>query len=156
MPSTPTSPSNPSPRANPEAPFTDGDRRPIIFFDGVCVFCNQGVDLLLVLDRDRRCRLAPLQGTTAQALLPPLPENPQDWSIVYLDDTGPTTLSTAILSIGLHLGGPWAILSRLALAIPAPWRDSLYRWVARNRYRWLGTRTTCRMPDRGRMDQFLP
>lgn len=28
----------------------------------------------------------------------------------------------------------------------SPFRDPIYRWIARNRYRWFGKRDTCRVP----------
>lgn len=36
----------------------------------------------------------------------------------------------------------------LARAIPKPWRDALYRVLARNRYRWFGRRAQCHVPSR--------
>jgi predicted DCC family thiol-disulfide oxidoreductase YuxK len=54
---------------------------PIVFFDGDCVMCNGFLDWLMVIDRSALFRVAPLQGETAERLLPPLPQNPEDWSI---------------------------------------------------------------------------
>jgi predicted DCC family thiol-disulfide oxidoreductase YuxK len=52
-----------------------------------------------------------------------------------------------------RLDGAWPLLGRLAQAIPAGLRDALYRWIARNRYRWFGQRESCMLPtpeDRAR------
>jgi predicted DCC family thiol-disulfide oxidoreductase YuxK len=34
------------------------------------------------------------------------------------------------------------------------WRP-LYRWIARNRYRWFGKRDHCRIPSAQHREQFL-
>jgi predicted DCC family thiol-disulfide oxidoreductase YuxK len=34
-------------------------------------------------------------------------------------------------------------MSNVAHILPKSWRDSLYRLLARNRYRWFGRRSTC-------------
>jgi len=32
----------------------------------------------------------------------------------------------------------------------------VYRWVARNRYRWFGKRDSCRVPSPEERERFLP
>ena len=132
----------------------EGDR-PILFFDGECVMCNTFVDLMLQLDRDARIQLAPLQGQTAQRYLPPLPENPQEWTIYYLDETGLCDRSEAVRQICQRIGGivtPFSWINIIALPI----RDSMYNWIAQNRYRMMGKRTTCRTPSPDERSRFLP
>ncbi len=51
------------------------------------------------------------------------------------------------------LGGFWK-LARLMVLVPRPLRDVLYRWLARNRYRWFGI-TACRIPDEAERVRFL-
>jgi hypothetical protein len=36
--------------------FGGADKRPVILFDGECIFCNRGVDTILRLDLNRRLR----------------------------------------------------------------------------------------------------
>jgi predicted DCC family thiol-disulfide oxidoreductase YuxK len=128
---------------------------PIAFFDGDCLMCNAFVDVLIKLDRHQRIRLAPLQGETARQQLPPLPDNPERWSIFYQDPTGTYSQSGAVLRICGAMGLPWSAL-RVFRLVPRSLRDGLYRWVARNRYRWFGKRDTCRMPTAADRDRFLP
>jgi predicted DCC family thiol-disulfide oxidoreductase YuxK len=55
----------------------------------------------------------------------------------------------------LHaLGGFWR-LAWLAWGVPAPLRDPLYRWLARNRYRWFGRSETCLLPPADAAWRFL-
>lgn len=129
--------------------------RPIIFFDGVCGVCNAFVDAFLRLDRRRAFLFAPIQGETAQQLLPPLPEHPGAWSIVYLDERGTFERSDACIEIAKRLGGTWALVGCLRI-VPRILRDGIYGLVARNRYRLFGKRETCRVPTREEQARFLP
>lgn len=128
---------------------------PIVFFDGVCGLCNRSIDFLVRVDRARKLRFAPLQGRTAAKLLPVEAIGPDKFeSIVFLENGRVYTHSDAILRIGMSLGGIWSY-SGLAVLIPRPLRDSLYRWIARNRYRWFGKRRTCRLPSQGERALFF-
>lgn len=128
---------------------------PIVFFDGECVMCNGFVDLLIKIDPLVMVRVAPLQGQTARQYLPPLPQHREDWSIYYLDHRSLYAQSDAFIHICRRLGGIWAVLSLVSL-IPRPVRDFVYRIIARNRYRWFGRRSTCRMPSEQEKKRFLP
>ncbi len=132
-----------------------GVSKPVIFFDDVCVMCNGFVDLLLRIDRQARFLFAPLRGETADKLLPPLPDDPTQWSMVYVDESGIHDQSDASLQVYRRLGGLWWLLS-LARFIPRPIRNPVYRVIARNRYRWFGKRDTCRIPSAAEKARFLP
>lgn len=128
---------------------------PIIFFDGVCGMCNAFVDLMLRADREGVFRFAPIQGETAKALLPPLPDDARAWSMVYLDEAGLHDQSDASLRVYRRLGGLWAVLGWLRL-VPRCIRNPVYRVIARNRYRWFVKRDTCRVPSESERARFLP
>ncbi|TWT51547.1 hypothetical protein KOR42_35950 [Thalassoglobus neptunius] len=117
---------------------------PIVFFDGVCGFCNGTVDFLMTRDPDHRLRFAPLQGKTAQELLTEDQRNLD--SIVLKDSTGVWKKSAAIVRILWHIGGGWKFLGTLLWLIPFPIRDVVYGLIARVRYRIFGKREACRMP----------
>lgn len=131
------------------------DEGPIIFFDGVCAMCNRFVDLVLRVDRRGVFKFAPLQGETARRLLPVLPDNPAEWSVVYLDERGIHDQSDASLEVYHRLGGLWTLLGLLRF-VPKGFRDRVYRIVATNRYRWFGRRETCRVPQPEERERFLP
>ena len=129
--------------------------RPIIFFDGVCGMCNRFVDIVLDADEEGIFRFAPLQGETARRLLPPLPNDPREWSMLYLDERGLHRESDASLEVYRRLGGRYAVLSWFRF-VPGFLRAPFHRWVARNRYRWFGRRAECRVPAPEERERFLP
>jgi predicted DCC family thiol-disulfide oxidoreductase YuxK len=128
---------------------------PIIFFDGVCGLCNRSVDVLLRADERGVFRFAPLQGETARELLPPQNDDPQAWSMVYLDERGVHDQSDAMLEICRRLGGWWSAYGWLRF-VPRVIRDLVYRLIARNRYRWFGKKEACRLPTPAERARFLP
>lgn len=124
--------------------------RQTILFDGVCNLCNASV--LFVVDRDPHARFtfAPLQSEYARTLLagqgiavPAIGADPD--SVVLVEDGRLYDRSTAALRVARHLTGAWPLLYGFVL-VPRPLRDLVYRWVARNRYRWFGREGTCRIP----------
>ena len=127
---------------------------PIIFFDGVCGLCNRSVDLLLRWDAKGVLRFAPLQGTTAQAMLPEEQVRDLD-SLVLKDAQGIHRRSDAALLALEHLGDGWRGVGLLR-ALPRGLRDAVYGLVARHRYRWFGKRTSCRLPTAAERERFLP
>jgi len=136
-------------------PQAEVARHPILFFDGVCGMCNRFVDILLKADRRGLFRFAPLQGETARRMLPPLPGDPAEWSLMYLDERGLHDHWDASLGVYRRLGGLWLLLA-LPGIIPRRIRNPLYRVIARNRYRWFGRRSACRVPTPEEASRFLP
>jgi predicted DCC family thiol-disulfide oxidoreductase YuxK len=127
---------------------------PIVFFDGVCGLCNASVDRLLRWDRRAVLRFAPLQGSTAAAMLPPHMVRDLD-SLVLLDAQGPHLRSDAALLALKYVGGPWRLLSALRV-VPRPLRDGVYGLIARRRYQWFGRKESCRLPGPQEREPFLP
>lgn len=124
-----------------------------VFFDGHCNLCNGFVDWLLQRDSNRKLHFASLQGKTAQEHDLQSTGDPE--SIIYLQDGIKLEQSEAVLGILAALGGAWKLTAVLR-AIPRPVRDVVYRYVARNRYKFFGRRPTCRLPTAEEQARFLP
>ena len=127
----------------------------MIFFDGLCNFCSFWVRFVIRRDPKGVFRFAPLQSAAgreaARALA--LPEEPP--VSVILKEGGRYYLrSTATLKILRRLPWPWPFLYPFLL-IPAPVRDSLYNFIARNRYRWFGKEESCFIPTPELRRRFL-
>ncbi|EPG66670.1 thiol-disulfide oxidoreductase DCC family protein [Leptospira wolffii] len=121
---------------------------PIVLFDGVCNLCNGTVNLLLDLDRKRVLRFASLQSEYAKKLVSDNGLESQVEavdSILVWDGKGLFSKSDAVLRITGYLGWPWKIF-RLGIILPGRIRDSLYDFIAKNRYKWFGKTEACRMP----------
>ena len=127
----------------------------IIAFDGICNLCNGIVDFVISRDRKKTFRFLSLQSATGRQLLERanLPAN-RLTTLVLIEQGRTYTKSTAALRIVRSLGGLWR-LAGILLIIPPPLRDAVYDLVARKRYRWFGTRTTCRVPSAEERDRFL-
>lgn len=131
-------------------------QRPIVFFDGDCMFCNQSVQTLLGLDDNEQLDFAPLQGKTAARLLPESLRHPdQLGTMVYRLPNGALfTRSSAALAILSTLGGPYKIASAAGRLLPRALRDAAYDLVARNRHR-LAAKSACALPAERDRKRFL-
>lgn len=129
--------------------------RPVLLFDGVCNLCDGLVTFIIKRDPDARLMFASLQSEAGQELLRRNGLTVQDFdSVVYLHNQKVYTKSTAALHVFKILGGFWQLLY-LFVIVPKPIRDVLYRWVARNRYKWFGKKNQCMVPTPELKDRFL-
>jgi predicted DCC family thiol-disulfide oxidoreductase YuxK len=125
----------------------------ILFFDGVCGLCNGLVDWLLPRDTRQKLKFSTHQGVTAKKLLSE--QHTQDLNTVVIWARGKIlTRSEAILYCLVEIGGIWS-LCKIFYLIPSFIRDGLYKFIAKNRYRFFGQRNTCRMPLPGERLRFL-
>ncbi len=131
-----------------------------ILFDGVCNLCNGFVQFVIRHDAAEHFRFAALQSEAAQALLaahgqPLTPDALADpTSVVLVADGRVYTHSAAVLRIAGQLGGVWR-LAAVGWLLPGRWRDALYRYIARNRYRWFGRQESCMLPTPELRGRFL-
>ncbi|WP_413294192.1 thiol-disulfide oxidoreductase DCC family protein [Bdellovibrio sp. HCB185ZH] len=132
----------------------DVKMRNVVFFDGVCHLCNGFVDAVITRDPQHRFLFAPLQGSTAEALLPAQDRVNLD-TVIYYESGRIYHRSAAVLKILSGLGGVYG-LSRLGWIIPGFIRDSLYKLIAKNRYSWFGQRDFCRLPTPSERSYLLP
>ncbi|MDD2793273.1 MAG: DCC1-like thiol-disulfide oxidoreductase family protein [Sediminibacterium sp.] len=128
---------------------------PIVFFDGVCNFCNRSVQFILRNDPERKFRYASLQSSLGQRVLQEagLPAN-QLSTLLLLKNGKLYRKSTAALLIAAELRGLWPALYALTI-LPAFLRDPFYDLVARNRYRLFGKQEACMIPDAKAKDLFI-
>ena len=141
-------------RSDPTVPPFPDDR-PIIIFDGKCVFCSGFANFILRVDRRRRFRLLAAQTSLGVALYRHYDLDPVNYTTAILLADGQVWFkSAASLRIFQRLGLPWALLSAGWL-LPRRIRDGLYDIVARNRLRWFGVREACYLPDAAQADRFL-
>ncbi len=126
---------------------------PIVFFDGLCGFCDRSVNFLLARDRRHVLRFAPLQGKTAERLLAPAYRTQLDTLVLAVGEKRYLRSGGALRALAAT-GGVWALVKALLL-IPRPLRDAFYDVIARNRYAWFGRRERCRRPAAAERAFFL-
>ncbi len=127
----------------------------IVVFDGQCLLCNGWVQFLLQHDRFQRIRFASIQSAVGQQLLARAGLQVEGLQTLLVIDGERSWQHTAAILRVLHaLGWPWR-LAWVGWLVPAPLRDALYRWVARNRYRIWGRSATCMLPAPEHRARFL-
>lgn len=128
----------------------------VIVFDGVCTLCSRCVRFVIRRDGRGLYRFATLQGATGAGLLLRHGLDPGDVRTFLLIKDGRSFLrSDAVLEIARDLGPVWRMLALLRV-VPRSWRDALYDFVARRRYRWFGQEPACPTPDDQMRQRFLP
>ena len=128
----------------------------IILFDGVCNLCNGAVRFIIKRDRFGKFRFASLQSDAGRALLEQngVTHRGTD-SIVYIPQQGDAfSESSAVLYILKELGRGWQLLFPL-IHLPGFLRDGIYRFIARNRYRWFGKKEKCMLPSDTTRSRFI-
>ncbi len=127
----------------------------IVVFDGQCLLCNGWVQFLLRHDRAQRIRFASIQSAVGQQLLARAGLQVEGLQTLLVVDGERSWQHTAAILRVLHtLGWPWR-LAWIGWLVPAPLRDAVYRWVARNRYRFWGRSDTCMLPASEHRARFL-
>jgi predicted DCC family thiol-disulfide oxidoreductase YuxK len=127
----------------------------LIVFDGVCKFCNAFVNFVLKRDHARAFKFGTLQSPPAQRILQHFHLSTHEYETFLLIERGALfTKSTGALHILRRLGFPWSLLW-LFILVPRPIRDLGYDFIARHRYRWMGRRDSCRLPEKEEKDRFV-
>lgn len=139
----------------------------VILFDGVCNFCDGAVHFVIDHERGSSLRFAALQSDAGKELLdrvatPELARRLREGatgdgdpdSLALVEDGRVYTHSTGALRMARHLRWPWRALAILVV-VPRFVRDAVYRWFARNRYRWFGKTESCRVPTPELRSRFL-
>jgi predicted DCC family thiol-disulfide oxidoreductase YuxK len=141
-------------RGDPEVPDF-ADDYPLIVFDGECVLCSANAHFVLRHDRRRRFRLTHAQSPLGLALYRHFGlRSDEQGTMLVIRDGRLLTHSDAAIAIADGLGWPWRA-ARLATLVPRFARNVVYRWIARNRFRWFGRRETCWLPAPQLRDRIL-
>lgn len=141
-------------RSDPLVPAF-ADDKPVIVFDGECVFCSGWVQFVLKRDRQARYRFVAAQTPLGDALYRHYGLNRESYETNLVLDGGRAYLkSAATIHVAASLGFPWSMVRVLNL-IPRGLLDPIYEVVARNRYRIAGRRSTCYAPTPEERSRFL-
>ena len=129
--------------------------KPIILFDGVCNFCNAGVNFIINQDKKKVFRFAALQSDAGQRLAEEYHLPKKDFDSFILIDKGKVYNKSAA---GFKVYGklPWYWKwTQVFWIVPRFITDAVYDFVARNRYKWFGKRDECMLPTPEIRSRFL-
>jgi predicted DCC family thiol-disulfide oxidoreductase YuxK len=102
-----------------------GPRRPVILFDGDCLFCLASVRFVSRRDPGRQLIIAEARSPAGQALLRRHGLNGVERrTVVFLEGSSAYMQSTAALRIMRYLEPPWNRAS-IMLLVPRPVRDAV-------------------------------
>ena len=141
-------------RSDPAVPAFPDDK-PIVIFDGYCVFCAGWAGIILRHDRQGRFRLLPAQSPLGRALYVHYGLHPEDYETnILLADGRAWFKAEGSIRMAEGLGFPWT-LARLLRFLPRRIQDWLYDLVARNRFRLFGRRDACYLPPPEYASRFM-
>ncbi len=127
----------------------------LVLFDGVCNFCDQTVQRIMKADHQNLFVFASLQSETGQEVVRYIGiSSTTDSVILYQPGKAYYTESDAVLEIARQLSGFYPMLLAGKI-IPKGWRDTAYRYFARNRYKWYGKKDECTVPTPETRSKFL-
>lgn len=127
----------------------------IVLFDGDCNFCDASVQFIIKRDPSAHFYFTSLQSEKGRQLRGQYEISEREDSIVLIEHEKAYTQSSAALRIAKKLDGLWHLLF-LFILIPRPFRDRVYQWIAKNRYKWFGKKEdTCALPSPEVRKRFL-
>jgi predicted DCC family thiol-disulfide oxidoreductase YuxK len=133
----------------------DPEKYNIVFFDGVCNFCNSTVDIIYRRNKAKDIYYSSLQSEFARSFLAEHHIDSTDLdTIIYYSNNNFYFRSDAILQLSKKLSGLNKLLPAF-LIVPKFLRDGVYSWIARNRYKFWGKKETCRIPTAEEKQHFL-
>jgi predicted DCC family thiol-disulfide oxidoreductase YuxK len=127
---------------------------PVLLFDGVCNFCNRMVNFAIRNDKKATLKFAPLQSATGQQLKEEYKVNPTADTVVFIENGKAYTYARAAIRVCKYLDWPAKALYAFII-IPSFISQPVYKWIARNRYKWFGKKETCMIPTAEVRRRFL-
>jgi predicted DCC family thiol-disulfide oxidoreductase YuxK len=125
----------------------------IIFFDGVCNFCDGAVNFIIERDKNNYFKFAPLQSEAGQKYVEKFGLSAID-SVILVENDKFYTHSTAALKVAKHLSGIWSVFYAF-IVVPKPIRDYFYKLFAKYRYKLFGKKDECMIPTPEVRAKFL-
>tara|TARA_B110000444_G_scaffold225317_1_gene229102 strand:+ start:2728 stop:3096 length:369 start_codon:yes stop_codon:yes gene_type:complete len=114
-----------------------------IYFDGECIMCNYSIKFLIQRDKKEIFKIGYTKSLE--------PKNQDSIVLVYKELT--YKYSSAVIKSLILIGGLYKI-AYVLYVFPKFFRDLVYIFVARNRYKWFGKHNSCPKPPKewlGRM-----
>jgi len=115
----------------------------VVYYDGTCNLCNAAISWIRKSPKSNTIQCEALSEKDFFRLYSEFRDDqPMVDSVVVKSNGNYYIESDAIVVIASKLGGFYRLFS-VARVIPKSLRDKIYRYIARNRYRWFGRKPMC-------------
>lgn len=128
----------------------------IILFDGVCNLCDSSIQFIIKHDKNDAFRFVALQSELGQEIIEYIGIDTAKTDSIILYEPGNAYYykSEAALKIAKELGGIYRAISWFSI-LPRFLTDSVYDYIAKNRYKWYGKKDACLIPTPELKAKFL-
>ncbi len=128
----------------------------IILFDGVCNFCNDAVLKIIKYDKNNQFVFTSLQSDIGIKIINHIGIDTSkiDSIVLYEPNVSYDIKSDAALKIMKGFGGLWTV-TQIFWVIPESFRNIVYDFIAKNRYKWFGKKETCMILTKEVQEKFL-
>ena len=128
----------------------------IILFDGVCNLCNSAVQFIIKNDKKDIFRFVALQSELGNEICSYIgvDQTKIDSIILYNPGVAYYYKSSAAFEIADELGGIYSLISIFKI-LPEKFRNFIYDYIAKNRYKWYGKKESCMIPTPELKEKFL-
>ncbi len=128
----------------------------IILFDGVCNLCNSSVQFVIKHDKKDIFRFVPLQSALGLKIINHIGIDIKntDSIILYEPTKAYYYKAEAALKVVNEFGGVYSLLQIFNI-FPKFISNTVYDYVARNRYKWYGKQDACMIPTPELRAKFL-
>lgn len=132
------------------------NRKKIIFFDGICNFCNGIVDFIWKNNSKRNLYYSSLQSSYAKKKFNKIGISEIQLNTIYFFDGNKIyTKSSAVFRILLNLDKAYPVFGKIGLLIPKFISNFFYDIIAKIRYKIFGKYDSCPLPDQQYKSRFL-
>ncbi|WP_236980601.1 thiol-disulfide oxidoreductase DCC family protein [Membranihabitans maritimus] len=115
----------------------------VVFYDSVCVMCDSFIQFLIKIDKDRILRFSSLQSDLWEKTKKDFDKKwPEGGTVVFWNNGKWYSESDAVLQI-FQVVGKYKVWVWVLRIIPVFFRNLMYRWIARNRYKVFGKKNSC-------------
>ncbi len=128
----------------------------LVLFDGYCNLCSFSVEFILKREKNEELFFCSLQSEASQKFLAPhVYELRSRDSVLFLENGVLYAEDKAALRISGYLKFPWRQLGFAARIVPHFLALSIYRLIAKNRFKIFGKKTACYVPEKNVSHRFL-
>lgn len=128
----------------------------IILFDGVCNLCDSSIQFIIKHDKKDIFRFVALQSEIGLEIINHIGIDTTKIDSILLYEPGKAYYykAQAALKIAKELGGIYTAISWFSI-LPNFLTNTIYDYIARNRYKWYGKKDACMIPTPELKAKFL-